>query len=571
MKAIKQHPVCLLAGVLLACLLAGLHHPALCATAPASPLPQPEHGGGTLRLVAAASGGTLDPQINYTGKYINLFANVYDGLTTFRKVTGPAGRDVVPDLAEALPTPQDGGLTYTFTLRPDIYFSNGQRVTTADVVASFQRLFRIGAPTAGSFYGAITGADACLRAPAHCTLDHGIEADATTRRITFHLTHPDAEFLQKLAFTHAVILPASTPEHDTGNTPLPGTGPYRVDTYDPNNFLTLSRNPAFHVWNPQAQPAGYPERIEYTFGIPEEAAVTAVENGQYDWMADAIPLDRLGELGSRFAAQTHVMRHPSLYFLSMNMHEAPFTDVRVRQAVNYALNRRAMVILYGGPGIARPACGLIPSVLDVGAQDCPYTRAASPSAPAQQWRAPDMPTARKLVQESGTKGQKVTLVVANTSTDMAMGVWVRDMLQSLGYQAVLRPLSSSLHLAYIQNTDNHVQISLTSWSADYPSASNFLDALFGCENFHPHSDSSINISGFCDAPAQSIMDRARTDTSLSTEQRNQLWQDANRQIMERAPAAPMIEKDNVVLTSARVRNFFYTEVNQLLFSQVWLH
>ncbi|MFT8551584.1 MAG: ABC transporter substrate-binding protein [Acetobacter okinawensis] len=570
MTAIKARSIhALMAGGTLACLLAG---PALSASSPLpADLPQPEHGGGTLRLVATSSGGTLDPQINYTAKYINLFANVYDGLTTFRKVTGPAGKEVVPDLAEALPTPQDGGLTYSFTLRPDIYFSNGQRVTTADVVASFQRLFRIGAPTAGAFYGAIAGADACLHTPATCTLERGIEADAPSRRITFHLTHPDAEFLQKLAFTHAVILPANTPARDTGNTPLPGTGPYRLEAYNPNSFLTLDRNPAFHVWNPQAQPAGYPERIEYTFGIPEEAAVTAVENGQYDWMADTIPLDRLGELGAHFAGQTHVMRHASLYFLPMNMHEPPFTDIKVRQAVNYALNRKAMVILYGGPGIARPLCGLIPSIVDSGEPQCPYTRGASPHAPAPRWSAPDMPTARRLVQESGTIGQKITLVVANTSTEMAMGAWVRDMLQSLGYQAALRPLSSSLHLAYIQNTDNHVQISLTSWSADYPSPSNFVDALFGCENFHPHSDSSINIPGFCDPQAQTVMDRAKTDTDLSSIQRNLLWQEANRLVMEQAPAAPVIEKDNVVLTSARMRNFFYTEVNQLLFSQVWLH
>lgn len=569
MRAIKERSFLFLAMGFLACTVP----PAWCAprteTLPA--LPYPEHGGGTLRLVAAASGGTLDPQINYTGQYINLFANVYDGLTTFRKTTGPAGKDVVPDLAEALPTPQDGGLTYTFTLRPNIYFSNGQPVTTADVVASFQRLFRIGAPTAGSFYGAIAGADACLRTPAHCTLEKGIEADPASRRITFHLARPDAEFLQKLAFTHAVILPASTPDHDTGNTPLPGTGPYRLEAYDPNNFLTLTRNPAFRVWSADAQPAGYPDRIEYTFGVPEEAAVTAVENGQYDWMADAIPLDRLGELGSSFAGQTHVMRHPSLYFLPMNMHEAPFTDIRVRQAVNYALNRKALVILYGGPGIARPLCGLIPSALDVEGQKCAYTRGATPADPAQQWAGPDMQAARQLVRESGTAGQKITLVVASTSTEMAMGAWVRDMLQSLGYQAVLRPLSSSLHLAYIQNTDNHVQIALTSWSADYPSPSNFLDALFGCENFHPHSDSSINIPGFCDAHTQSVMDRAKTDVSLTTQQRNQLWLEANRLIMEQAAVAPAIEKNNVVLTSSRVQNFFYTEVNQLLFSQVWLH
>ena len=134
---------------------------------------QPAHRGGTLRLVASTSGGTLDPHINYSAKYINLFAVVYDGLTTFKKVQGPDGNTVVPDLAESLPTPQDGGLTYTFTLRPNLFFSNGKPVTTADVAASLRRIFKVGSPTAGSFYAAIVGAEQCLQNPATCTLQGG--------------------------------------------------------------------------------------------------------------------------------------------------------------------------------------------------------------------------------------------------------------------------------------------------------------------------------------------------------------------------------------------------------------
>ncbi|MFT9014180.1 MAG: ABC transporter substrate-binding protein [Acetobacter sp.] len=542
--------------------------------APSATAPQPPdnpHRGGTLRLVASTSGGTLDPQINYTGEYINLFVNVYDGLVSFRKATGQAGTEIVPDLAQDIPTSPDGGLTYTFTLRPDIRFSNGQPVTVSDVVASFRRIFRVGSPTAGAFYGAIAGADDCLRAPATCTLAQGLVADPANRTVTFHLVRPDTEFMHKLAFTHAVILPADSPDHDTGNTPLPGTGPYKLDTYDPNTRLDLSRNPYFHVWNPDAQPEGLPDRITYTFGIPDEAAVTAVENGQYDWMADPVPLDRLGELGSRYTAQTHVMRHPAFYDLVMNMHEAPFTSLKARQAVNYALNRKALVILFGGPGIARPLCDMVPSSLELAGSQCFYTKGASPTQPAEQWHAPDLETARRLVRESGTLGQKVTLITGNTSTEMAMGNWARDMLDAIGYHAVLRPLNTGLAFSYIQNTDNHMQIALTSWAADYLSPSNFLDALLGCENFHPHSDSSINMPGFCDASVQSLMDRAKTDTSLTTAQRNALWQQANMRVMALSPIAPAFETDAVILTSPRVKNFFYTPVNRLLFSQVWLH
>lgn len=528
------------------------------------------HRGGTLRLVAAASGGTLDPQINYSGKYINLFAVVYDGLATFKKVRGADGNTVVPDLAENLPTPEDGGLTYKFTLRPDIHFSNGQLLTTADVTASIRRIFKVGSPTAGSFYSAIVGAEACLHAPATCTLKGGLEEDPIRRTVTFHLTKPDTEFLQKLAFTHAVILPANTPEHDVGNTPIPSTGPYTITSYDPNKSLRLSRNPAFRQWSAEAQPDGYPDAIDYSFGIPDEAAVTAVENGQFDWMADDIPMDRLGELGSRFTAQTHVMPHAAMYFLPMNVNIPPFNVLKARQAVNYAVNRKAMVIFYGGPGVARPLCGMLPSSLPAATDFCFYTKGASPEQPAAVWQAPDLEKAKQLVQESGTAGQKVTLVVGNTSVDMAMGVWIRDMLQTLGYQTTLRPLSTSLAFNYMQNTSNHVQIALKDWSADYPSPSNFLDDLLGCENFHPNSDSSINIPGFCNQIIQSLMDRAKTDVTLSSAETEALWRQADRLVMEQAPAAPLIEKDTVVLTSARLGNFFYTTVNQLFFSQVWV-
>lgn len=535
-----------------------------------SPALLAQHRGGTLRLVASASGGTLDPQINYTAKYINLFAVVYDGLTTFKKVPGPDGNTVVADLAENLPTPQDGGLTYVFTLRPDIRFSNGKILTTADVTASIRRIFKVGSPTAGSFYSAIVGAEACLKTPATCTLKGGLEEDPARRTVTFHLTQPDTEFLQKLAFTHAVIVPAETPDHDSGNVPIPSTGPYAITAYDPNKFLTLGRNPAFRQWSAEAQPEGYPDAIAYTFGIPDEAAVTAVENGQYDWMADAIPMDRLGELGSRYTAQTYVMPHAAMYFLPMNVNLPPFNVQKARQAVNYAVNRKAMVIFYGGPGIARPLCGMLPSSLPAATDFCFYTKEASPSAPAQTWHSPDLEKARQLVKESGTSGQKVTLITANTSIDLAMGTWIRDMLQAIGYQATLRPLSSSVAFNYMQNSSNKVQIALKDWSADYPSPSNFLDDLLGCENFHPNSDSSINIPGFCNKQIQTLMDRAKTDVSLTLQQTEALWRQADRLVMEQAPIAPLIEKDTVLITSPRLGNFFYTTVNQVFFSQVWV-
>jgi len=146
-----------------------------------------QHRGGTLKLNAHGSAGTIDPQINYESEFWQLLYATNDGLVTFKKVDGPDSNTVVPDLAEAVPAPQDGGKTYVFKLRKGIKFSTGKEVTPADVVATFQRIFKVSSPTAGSFFNGIVGAEACLKEAATCTLAGGVIGDDGAGTVTFHL------------------------------------------------------------------------------------------------------------------------------------------------------------------------------------------------------------------------------------------------------------------------------------------------------------------------------------------------------------------------------------------------
>ncbi|GAN54159.1 ABC transporter substrate-binding protein [Tanticharoenia sakaeratensis] len=525
------------------------------------------HRGGTLRLTADGSAGTLDPQINYNTQYMQLFSCVYDQLVTYRKARGRDGDTIVPDLVEALPTVSPDGLTWTMRLRPNVLFSDGRTLRAQDVVASFRRIFKVGSPTAKTYYGAIAGADACLDHPGTCTLP-GVEGDDATGAITIRLSRPDGEFLQKLSFPHATILPADTPTHDLGNTPAPTTGPYRIVSYDPNAGMMLDRNPHFHVFSAHAQPDGFVDAIDYRFGLSDEAQVSAVERGVFDWMLDPKPADRLGELGAEHTAQTHIERLFGMYYLSMNMHEKPFTSALVRQAVNDAVDRHVMTILAGGGAIADPLCQMVPAGLPGSDAPCFYGRDASLEHPRAAWAGPDMARARGLIARSGEAGAHITLVVSNRASELNMGVYIRNLLQSLGFVVDVRPVSEALVLSYTQNSGNHIQISLARWFADYPSASNFLDDLFGCENFVPNSDASVNSSGFCDAHAQDLMTRASLEHDPARSAA--LWADANAAIMRAAPAAPLIQMHLVDLVSARLGNYFYTDLYHMLFSGVWV-
>src|SRR5439155_17041300 len=177
-----------------------------------------------------------DPQVNYTLQYWQLYQASYDGLLAFKKAGGSGAFEVVPDLASGYKI-KNAGKTWVFTLRKGIKFSNGQPVTVKDVVASFQRIFKVKSPTSGSFYAGIVGAKACLAKPATCTLKGGVSANAKANTVTINLVAPDPEFKYKLAVPHASIVPASSPPNDAGTKPIPTTGAYYFASYNPNKQL----------------------------------------------------------------------------------------------------------------------------------------------------------------------------------------------------------------------------------------------------------------------------------------------------------------------------------------------
>src|SRR3954449_5354511 len=298
-----------------------------------------DHRGGTLKLLAKAAAGTLDPQVNYTLAYWQLYQASYDGLLAFKKAGGDGAFQVVPDIAQSIPTPTNGGKKWVFKIRKGIKFSNGKTVTPTDVAASFRRIFKVKSPTSGTFYAGIVGASACLKKPAACTLKGGVLANDKAGTVTITLVRPDSEFKYRLAVPHASILPADAPPRDAGTKPIPGTGSYYFASYDPNKQVVLKRNPHFKQWSQDAQPTGYVDEITESFGLTVESQITAIQNGQADWTLEAPPADRLNELGTKYASQVHVNPLTAFWYAPMNVNLPPFNTLKARQAVNFAIDR----------------------------------------------------------------------------------------------------------------------------------------------------------------------------------------------------------------------------------------
>jgi len=524
-----------------------------------------QHRGGTLHLSAVQSAGTIDPMINYEEQLWQIFFFTQDQLVSYRKVSGKAGNELVPDLAQAMPEVQDGGRTYVFTLRPGIRFSTGAPVTVADVVASFQRIFKVLSPNSGSWYSVIVGADACLKDPPACTLAGGIEGDPATGVVRIHLTRPDPEFLQQIALPFASILPAGISPRDLGTVPPPATGPYMIASYNPTHGMRIVRNPYFHEWSADAQPDGYVDVMEYRYGLEDESETTEVETGAIDWMYDDKPLDRLDEIGRRFTAQAHINPLAAYYYLFMRTNLAPFTSLKARQAVEFALNRRTLANLYGGPALGTPICQFVPRGLPGFSPYCPYTKNPGPS-----WSAPDLDRARALLHASGMEGAKVTLVTSDTEVERSMGVYLQSVLNDIGFDTSLHTVSFQIRDTYMQNSSNHVQIGLTDWFQDYPAASDFLQVLFSCSSIHLGSDASINFSEFCDHGMDAEMDRALVLEGTDDAAADALWADVDRQMTDQAPVASLFQINFLDFVSTRYGNFQFHPLFHAMFSQAWV-
>ena len=305
-----------------------------------------------------------------------------------------------------------------------------------------------------------------------------------------------------------------------------------IQSYNPDRGMKIVRNPYFKEFSADAQPDGYVDAMDYNFGLDDQAGITAVANGQADWTFDDPPTDRLGELGSKYPKQVHVHTLLAYYYVPMNVNIPPFNNVKARQAVAYAVDRKALVGLFGGPNLANPLCQQLPVGMPGHEDYCPFT-----VDPGSKWTAPDMAKAKQLIEESGTKGAQVTLIGDDKAIPKSIATYMQSLLRDLGYDASLKVVSHNIQFTFIQNTSNKVQISVSDWYQDYPAPSDFLGVLFSCDTFHEGSDSSINISGFCDKKIQEDMKKANMTAVTDRAAADKMWAQVDKEVTDQAPAA----------------------------------
>jgi YVTN family beta-propeller protein len=522
------------------------------------------HRGGTLRLMSLRApfpkGPTLDSAAAYdpySWQWVHLLG---DGLVAFEPVGGSNPR-LVPDLATSIPTPTNDGRTYSFEIRSGIRYSNGEVVAPADFRRALERGFLVD-PTGGVGYlfSGLVGGRACEERPRSCDLSRGIETDDGAGTITFQLVAPDPEFLYKLTLPFAYPVPPSTPDEPLHRAGVPGTGPYMLEAPMTSEGLALVRNPQFQIWSPAAQPDGYVDRIELTFGVDPEAQIDAVAAGDADVALDAYASDRLGEILVEFAAQVYTSPQAITLFVVLDTERPPFNTLEVRRAINLALDRDRVVQIFGGEETTLPTCQQLPPNFPGYAPFCPYTMNPGPEGEGS-WTARDLEAAQRIVRRSGTEGMRVVIAYPPYFGPewSLLGDYLVELVNELGYRGSVRPLTYEKY----NSPGGEFEMLAGAWIADYPAASTFISNFFSC-------DATTYPSGFCDPAIDAMIDRASRLQLEDPAASGALWAEIDRAVVRQAPYLWLGNGRVVEFVSDRVGNYQWHPQWGSLLNQLWV-
>jgi len=468
---------------------------------------------GTLRAVIDTI-DYLDPQQAYTGQSWWAMWNVYETLLTYRHVDGPAGYKLVPGLAQSLPTVSRNGKVYKFKLRKGVKYSNGSLLKASDFEWAIKRGFLAQGQGVG-FYTDIAGAEAYSKNPTAGGDISGIVTNNAKRTITIRLAKARGDFLTILALLFAAPVPGNT-DPAIQNGTIPGTGPYKFTNYDPNRSFTMVRNPFFKPT--KNIPRGNPNTIDVQLVGDADAATQRVINGQADYSNAAIPPDRIADAKGK--GKLLLRKTANTYYFWMNIKEAPFNKLKVRQAVNYAIDRRALQTLVWG-GLGRPTQNVLPPTY--------------PSYRKLNLYPHNLAKAKTLINQAGANGAKVTVWTRNVSDAVTAAQYYTSLLNQIGLNASLNVLPRATYYTTIGNVDTHAQTGWARWLDDYPHPLYWFDVLLNGDRITNQDNN--NYAWYKNKKTDAAIESLKKAPIL-TPAVNARWAKVEKQIMQQAPWAP---------------------------------
>jgi oligopeptide transport system substrate-binding protein len=489
-----------------------------------------------LRLADQDDIPTLDPARGYDTASWQFEEMLFNTLVDY-----DADGHLVPELATAWEISDDRRI-YTFHLRSDVRFTNGRPVEAADVRFSLERALSPQTRSQGAeFFRGILGADACQEQSCQVA---GIETpDPHVLRI--RLQEFDPLFLHKLAMPFAAAVPQEEVARwgeDFARHPV-GSGPFKLQEWAPGQRLLFVRNPDYFIAR-VPRLAGVLRLV----GVTDDLAWLKYRSGQLD-VANIPPAEfpRVVKDPDDQALLRHVTTMRTSY-LGMKCTLPPFTDRRVRQAMNYAVNKQKLLRLINDRGVV--AKGFLP----------PNMPGYNPNVPGYPF---DPARARALLVEAGyPHGFATTLWIRSDETTRRLAQSVQQDYADIGVAIRIKPLAWGPFLEAVRAPDLAPFFYL-GWEADFPDPSNFLDVLLDSKSIGTNNNtdySNPEVDTLLAAAAHTVDPAAR----LEVLQRAELIAIAD------APWVFLFHPVSYEIVSARVREFELHPLRPARFERVWL-
>ncbi|MFD5713562.1 ABC transporter substrate-binding protein [Streptomyces pharetrae] len=514
-----------------------------------TPTPAPEvpgaRRGGRVVLLADAPPEHVDPTQMYIGTTLGVATGLFHRtLTGYVESYDGGPRRLVGDLATDTGRSEDGGRTWTYTLREGLRFADCTPITSYDVAHAIARSFGPNGVYGPQFIQQALDPGRAYRGPEQDGPTAPGVATPDERTLVFSLPEPTPGFPFFATTTTTTPVPA---DRDTGadyETSWLATGPYRVREFVPGSHYLLERNPH---WDPATDPIRhqYPDEVLWEFGVPRDAQTERLLDPAGADRAAVATFDvaehRVAEVLADPELSARVVAGPSAYLQYVYINTRRVTDVDVRRALNHAFDKGTCVRLAGGDaGAERAGTILAPMVPGYRADD------VYPSG-----EHGDPLKAKELI--AGKELRPLVFAYPDTAPNAPVAPAVKAALEAAGFEIELRAVDKAAFYSLMGDADNDCDLIYGVWGPDFPDASGVFDVLFRGDRLT--RGGNMNLSYFDDPEITAeIAALAQEPDRAAVAGR---YADLDRRLMaEHAPVIPVYYKRQCTLYGPAVGGLF---------------
>ena len=502
-----------------------------------------KQGDTTLTILTAQTTLPLDPASSQNLATTSL--SLLDRRLTTWEVKKGEDAKVVPDLATTTGTPSEDGKTWTYTLKDGLKLSDGSPITSETIKYGIERSFSDQLQGGLSYHKTLLEGGSDYKGPFDGKSLDSIETpDAKT--IVFKLNKPFGDW------PWIASMPAFTPVKESNGNPddykkAPITsGPYKVGTIKDGTSVTLVRN---RYWSKKTDAVRTAAADRVVFQESQNPT-TVVQNlvndtGAYRsaFGAQYLGASDLATVNGNPSAKPRLATSQAgpIQYLAINTKRGALAKLQVRQALEYAVDKKAYLVATGGPNAGTYASTLITPGI-AGRQDFDLYPAPENG---------DVAKAKQLLGAAGVGALKLTLLVQNDPSSLAQAQAIQQGVKRAGITVTLKPEDQESFYADATKTDPDFDLALSSWQPDFPSANSNIAPLFDSSQI---GEGNYNLSQYRNADVDRAIAAAQAEVDQTKAEA--AWTAIDKRILQDAPVVPLIYAKQSFLRGSDLGNFF---------------